>query len=278
LQNWEQRDEEGYSTEGSSAFLSEDEEMEPAAASSRRKSVEHSGHGGASRDGKLVDDRRESGDHQADVGSEDEGINDDEETGLTGQDKRRRENRRTDNARFDQRITGNSGGFATAQEKKDADQHVVKRMLINGLLIGLWYVECVLVSVAEAYIARYLFSLSISIYNKWMFDPKHLDFHFPLFTTSMHMVVQFALASLALFIFPRFRPRYDSISNPKNRQTEESRIQHEAEEKKPLMTWWFYASRLGPCGLATGLDIGLGNMSLKFISLTFYSASILLHI
>ena len=37
------------------------------------------------------------------------------------------------------------------------------------------------------------------------------------------------------------------------------------------MTRWFYATRLGPCGMATGLDIGLGNMSLKFISLSFYS-------
>jgi len=31
------------------------------------------------------------------------------------------------------------------------------------------------------------------------------------------------------------------------------------------MTRWFYLSRIGPCGIATGLDIGLGNMS--FVSL-----------
>ena len=37
------------------------------------------------------------------------------------------------------------------------------------------------------------------------------------------------------------------------------------------MTGWFFLSRIGPCGAATGLDIGLGNMSLKFISLTFFS-------
>lgn len=39
------------------------------------------------------------------------------------------------------------------------------------------------------------------------------------------------------------------------------------------MTKMFYFTRIGPCGMATGLDIGLGNMSLKFISLTFYSLS-----
>ena len=37
------------------------------------------------------------------------------------------------------------------------------------------------------------------------------------------------------------------------------------------MTRMFYVTRIGPCGAATGLDIGLGNMSMKFISLTFYS-------
>ena len=37
------------------------------------------------------------------------------------------------------------------------------------------------------------------------------------------------------------------------------------------MTKMFYFTRVGPCGAATGFDIGLGNMSLKLISLTFYS-------
>ncbi len=45
---------------------------------------------------------------------------------------------------MDQRIAADR---VTAEEKKEADQNVLKRSLINGLLIGLWY----------------LFSLSISI-------------------------------------------------------------------------------------------------------------------
>jgi solute carrier family 35 protein C2 len=105
-----------------------------------------------------------------------------------------------------------------------------------------------------------------------MFDPKHLNFHFPLFTTCFHMLVQFSLASLVLCFLPQFRPRYDSISNPHNVQVADGELsQHEVESKKPLMTKMFYFTRIGPCGMATGLDIGLGNMSLKFISLTFYS-------
>ena len=107
-------------------------------------------------------------------------------------------------------------------------------------------------------------------YNKWMFSPDHLAFHFPLFTTSLHMLVQFSLASAVLFFLPHFRPRHDSITNPNN----ERRREAVAGNGKPLMTGYFYLTRITPCGTATGLDIGLGNMSLKFITLTFLSASL----
>ncbi|KAK2623978.1 hypothetical protein QTJ16_006612 [Diplocarpon rosae] len=187
----------------------------------------------------------------------DEGLQDDEETGLTGKDKKRRKKRRRRNTLLDHRVAEGTGkAVISAEEKKEADQNVVKRGLVNGLLIGLWY----------------LFSLSISIYNKWMFDPQHLDFHFPLFTTCFHMLVQFSLASSVLFFLPQFRPRYDSLSDPHNTHpTDAETEQHESNSKKPLMTRMFYLTRIGPCGMATGLDIGLGNMSLKFITLTFYT-------
>ena len=103
-----------------------------------------------------------------------------------------------------------------------------------------------------------------------MFSPKYLDFHFPLFTTCMHMLVQFILASLVLYFIPRLRPRRDSITNPHNNGS----VQEDwTDAAKPLMTRMFYFTRIGPCGTATSLDIGLGNMSLKFISLTFFSKS-----
>jgi len=91
-----------------------------------------------------------------------------------------------------------------------------------------------------------------------MFGPEHLDFHFPLFTTSLHMLVQFSLASLVLLARPSLRPKppapdVSDINAP----------------SKPLMTPFFYATRLLPCGTATSLDIGLGNTSLRFVTLTF---------
>lgn len=105
-----------------------------------------------------------------------------------------------------------------------------------------------------------------------MFSPEHLNFHFPLFTTSGHMVVQFTLSSLVLLCLPQLRPRHDSLTNPhKSQLANAGASEEQVTEKKPLMTKMFYFTRIGPCGLATGLDIGLGNWSLKFITLTFYS-------
>jgi len=82
------------------------------------------------------------------------------------------------------------------------------------------------------------------------------------------MLVQFTLASLVLYFIPHLRPRVDSITNPHNHNPVHT---DPTQSGKPLMTRMFYLTRIGPCGAATGLDIGLGNMSLKFISLTFFS-------
>lgn len=100
-----------------------------------------------------------------------------------------------------------------------------------------------------------------------MFDKNQLNFPFPLFTTASHMLVQFSLASLTLYFIPSLRPHNGHRSN--NGQS-----RHDSEPDKPIMSKSFYLTRIAPCGVATGLDIGLGNTSLKFITLTFYSKSI----
>lgn len=100
-----------------------------------------------------------------------------------------------------------------------------------------------------------------------MFDEERLNFAFPLFTTSMHMVVQFMLSGLVLYFVPSLRPQVPHESDM-------GRSRHEAEpaNNTSAVGKMFYLTRIGPCGCATGLDIGLGNTSLKFISLSFYSA------
>lgn len=228
---------------------------------------EEAKHGGGGDEEQSTSDNVE-----LDAISDDEGLQDDEETGLTGKDKQRRKKRRRRNTLLDQRIAGD--GHVTTEEKKEADKSVVKSILINVSLIGLWYLFSLSISIVrplfpQLYVQQDTNALQ---YNKWMFDPEHLDFPFPLFTTCVHMIVQFCLSSLVLFFLPQFRPRGDSISNPQNAHSEADRIQQVEESTKPLMTKMFYLTRIGPCGLATGLDIGLGNMSLKLITLTFYSS------
>ncbi|KAI0537982.1 triose-phosphate transporter family-domain-containing protein [Xylaria digitata] len=176
----------------------------------------------------------------------DEDLHDDEETGLTKKDKRRKEKKRRRNTRLDQRIARDN---LSDEERKQADQNVLRKLAINAALIGFWY----------------MFSLSISLYNKWMFDSGQLNFPYPLFTTSMHMLVQFSLASLVLYFIPSLRPTNGRHSSDLGRS------RHESEPDRPIMTKLFYFTRIGPCGAATGLDIGLGNTSLKFITLTFYT-------
>ncbi|KAF2877794.1 triose-phosphate transporter family-domain-containing protein [Massariosphaeria phaeospora] len=182
-----------------------------------------------------------------------DGLEDDEETGLTGRDRRRRRRRKRRNTHLDQRIVEDDK--ITKEEQKMATESMMRSMLINALLIALWY----------------LFSISISVYNKWMFKEdeagkqEHI-FPFPLFTTCLHMIVQFSLASLVMFLIPSFRPRHDSL----NPHAPGSRLDP-VDPKKPLMTKWFYFSRIGPCGVATGMDIGLGNTSLRFITLSFFT-------
>ena len=75
----------------------------------------------------------------------DEDLHDDEETGLTDPDRRRRQKKRRRNTLLDQRIAREKS--LSADERKDVDKSVVRTLLTNALLIGLWY----------------LFSLSISL-------------------------------------------------------------------------------------------------------------------
>jgi solute carrier family 35 protein C2 len=104
-----------------------------------------------------------------------------------------------------------------------------------------------------------------------MFSPGNLDFPYPLFTTSLHMVVQFTLASLVLLCVPSFRPKHGA-SSPHDEDADKPQARPEpVDTNKPIMTPWFYLSRIATTASVTGLDIGLGNTSLKFVTLTFFS-------
>ena len=202
-----------------------------------------------------------------DMRSDEEDLDDDEETGLTHSERKKRRRRKDKNSRLDERIAGggNDSGMEKSVEEKLVTATVLRNLITNTMLIMLWY----------------SFSISISVYNKWMFSEENLNFHYPLFTTSLHMLVQFSLASAVLYFIPRFRPGADSLSAEHTYQRLDGAENETSESTtnkptpppstQPLMTKWFYLSRIGPCGTATALDIGLGNFSLRFISLTFFT-------
>jgi solute carrier family 35 protein C2 len=201
--------------------------------------------------------------------SDDDEMTDDEETGLTQAERRKRRRRKRRSTMLDERVAGNNGhgnaGDLKRTEEELAKANLVAMYGVNAVLIAMWYT----------------FSISISVYNKWMFSKENLDFHFPLFTTSLHMVVQFTCASAVLFFFPSLRPGagsvdphaqgYARVEGDDDGLERRSSPPPTSESKGPLMTRWFYLTRIGPCGTATALDIGLGNFSLRFISLTFFT-------
>lgn len=80
----------------------------------------------------------------------DEDLHDDEETGLTAKERKRKQRKKRRNTLLDQRIARDN---ITAEEKKEADQNVVRKLAVNGTLIGLWY----------------LFSLCISLVSRHTF-------------------------------------------------------------------------------------------------------------
>lgn len=91
----------------------------------------------------------------------------------------------------------------------------------------------------------YAFSISLSVYNKWMFGGKGLDFPFPVLTTALHQAVQSCLAALALWMSRHFS----------------------AGPKEIRLDW----REVIPTVLASSGDIGLANTSMKIVTLSFYT-------
>lgn len=76
----------------------------------------------------------------------DEDLHDDEETGLTAKERKRKQRKRRRNTLLDQRIARDN---VTADEKRQADQNVVKKLTVNGCLIGLWYLFSLCISLVS---------------------------------------------------------------------------------------------------------------------------------
>ena len=91
----------------------------------------------------------------------------------------------------------------------------------------------------------YTTSISLGLYNTYLFSAANGDFKFPLLTTMMHSWTHF-LISLVL-----------------------NKLHKKGEAVETSFKDYF--TKIMPCGLATGLDIGLSNSSLRYITPSFYT-------
>ncbi|KAF9564763.1 triose phosphate transporter, partial [Agrocybe pediades] len=108
-----------------------------------------------------------------------------------------------------------------------------RNAVINTLFMLSWYV--------------FLFATLLSVYNKWMFAPDRLGFPAPLFVTTIHMFIQFGMAATIRAVWPK---TFKSPYSPSRAD---------------------YGKKAVPTAVATGMDIGLSNLSLKTITLSFYT-------
>ncbi|EMR10897.1 hypothetical protein PNEG_01043 [Pneumocystis murina B123] len=93
----------------------------------------------------------------------------------------------------------------------------------------------------------FFFSILLSMYNKWLFSEKHLNFTLPLFAGCVHIVIEYCFSIIIMKLFPQFRPPINSFEMIDN------------------------LTKVIPCGVATSLEIGFSNASLKTISLSLYT-------
>lgn len=118
----------------------------------------------------------------------DDPLNDDEETGLTAKERRQRRRRRKRQRReLDARIANVK---ISDSGRKMADKNVVKKLVVNTVLIGLWYI----------------FSLSISIVSVLLFFHPQIG----RLTVTVCLIVQQmdVLSRSSQFPFPSFHDQF----------------------------------------------------------------------
>ena len=95
----------------------------------------------------------------------------------------------------------------------------------------------------------FLFSSLLSTYNTYIFSSGRMHFPCPLTLTSIHFLMQWMLS----FSLSNAWPEYFG------------------NERITSMSWSEFLSISIPCGVVTALDVGLSNLSLVRINLTFYT-------
>lgn len=124
-------------------------------------------------------------------------------------------------------------------------------------------------NIALNIVGWYFFSLSLSIYNKWMFG-NGLDFKFPVIVTSFHQFFLMITSGIALWLLPSLRPRIDEEQIPlPHHDISNAKVTKFLSMFK--MGVVVYVTNILPCALASSGDLGLSNVSFRFVTLSLYT-------
>ncbi|EJS42457.1 ymd8p [Saccharomyces arboricola H-6] len=98
----------------------------------------------------------------------------------------------------------------------------------------------------------YFCSIALSVYNRWMFDPKDgLGIEYPVLVTTFHQAVLWLLSGIYI------RIRHKPMKNVLRRENS--------------FNWSFFLKFLVPTAIASAGDIGLSNVSFQYVPLTIYT-------
>ena len=128
--------------------------------------------------------------------------------------------------------TPTADGVAADDRSADDDEHSPRRKLVKCSLLTL---------------AWFGLSTCLALFNKALFGQRKGGFPAPLLLTSVQFLMQYLIAAATLrFVLPQMRPR------------------------RPI-PWGVYLRQVAPVGVVMGMDIGLSNLSLVYVTVSFYT-------
>ncbi|KAL3943328.1 MAG: hypothetical protein SGBAC_002611 [Bacillariaceae sp.] len=137
-------------------------------------------------------------------------------------------------------------GERTLDSADDALSRSASIVPDNEALTKFYHEQC---TYLPAMLGWFIFSALLTAYNKYVFGDGHMAFPCPLFLTSLHFLVQWSFSHFVCECFPETMGR-DRVRG---------------------LDWKSWALVSIPCGFVTALDVGLSNLSLAIITITFYT-------
>lgn len=169
----------------------------------------------------------------------------------------------------------NSNGNTAARDGYDNDNENENSNNKKGILEKLVQHYPHLNIIVSSILLWYAFSMSISVYNRWMFSSDNLYFRYPIIITSFHQFILTLLAILTLILFPQFRLSQNLYKTLSNKEVADEDLYDDEYANDTATTYTMpvkeYLTNILPCSVASAGDIGLGNTAFRFITLSLYT-------